>query len=871
MYDAGFPTAFMSLSPGRRLGPYEIVAPLGAGGMGEVYRARDTRLGRDVAIKVLPVNLARDEAARGRFEREARAVAALSHPNILAIHDLGRDEATHYVVMELLEGETLRDRLGRSELSIPKAIDYASQIAQGLAAAHERGITHRDVKPENLFVTTTGLIKILDFGLARQTTVEPSEDSRAVTAVPLTEPGMVVGTAGYMSPEQVRGTGVDQRSDVFSFGCVLHEMLGRRRPFQRDTSAETMTAILREAPPSLSSLRPEVSPALEQIVLHCLEKEPGERFQSMRDVVFSLRALTSGSSPTGRAAPVAGGGAGPRARPLAWFAAGLAATALAWLAWGLTRSPAQPPSFQKLTFQRGTIYSARFAPDGQTVVYGASWSGKGIELYSARLDSATSRPMGVAADVLAVSPSGEMALSLDRRTKVSLLSTGRLARAPLGGGAPREILDGVVDADWSPDGKELAVTREAGAEAVLEYPIGHVLYRGAGYLSAPRVSPDGRAVAFIRHQVKGDDRGNVALVDTTGKVRTLSPDLPSVTGVAWSPNGREVWYSAWIPPGGYTIEAVTPGGERRVVFRSGERIRLLDVQGGRALVGYETARTGISGRLRGDEREHDLSFLDGSCATDLTPDGGALLFTEAWVGGGPGYSFFLRKASGGEPVRLGVGWGSDLTRDGQWALSYPVDPPMHLTITPTGPGTARTIDLPGFEAIGGAKLLPGQKHILFWGSETGEAFRGYIIDLPDGRPRAVTPSGVAPPLFTNATHAISPDGRWIAALDPAGAMSLYPVEGGEPRPVPGTGANDLPVAWAAGGRELLVRRQGEVPARVYRLDLETGRRVPWKELVPADPSGVVAILGVVATPDLRHFAYTYLRLLTELYVVDGLQ
>jgi Tol biopolymer transport system component len=861
----------MPLSPGHRLGPYEIVAPLGAGGMGEVYRARDTRLGREVAVKVLPENLARDEAARGRFEREARAVAALSHPNILAIHDLGRDEAAHYAVMELLAGETLRDRLGRSELSIPKAIDYASQIAQGLAAAHERGITHRDVKPENLFVTTTGLVKILDFGLARETSAGAPADSRVQTAAQLTEPGMVVGTVGYMSPEQVRGAVADHRSDIFSFGCVLHEMLGGRRPFQRDTRAETMTAILREAPLALSTLRPEVSPALEQVVLHCLEKEPGERFQSMSDVVFSLRAPTSASSPAARSGPVVVGGFRQRARPLAWFAAGLAATALVWLAWGLSRSPARAPSFQRLTFQRGTIYSARLAPDGQTVVYGASWSGRGIQLYSARLDSATSRPMGVAADVLAISPSGEMALSLDRRTKVSFLSTGRLARAPLGGGAPREILDGVVDADWSPDGNELAVTREAGAEAVLEYPIGHVLYRGAGYLSAPRVSPDGKAVAFVRHQLKGDDRGNVALVDTNGNVRTLSPDLPSVTGVAWSPNGREVWYSAWIVAGGHAIEAVTPGAGRRVVFRSGARIRLLDVQGGRALVAYETTQAGISGRLRADEREHDVSFLDGSIATDLTPEGDALLFCETGVGGGPGYSFFVRKASDGEPVRLGEGWGSDLTRDGQWALSYPVDPPMHLTITPTGPGTARTIDLPGLEAVGGATWLPDEKRILFWGSETGEAFRGYVIDLPDGRPRPVTPSGVTPPLVVSATHTVSPDGRWIAALDPAGAISLYPVAGGGPRPVPGAGANDVPVAWAASGRELLVRRQGELPARVYRLDLGTGRRALWKELVPADPSGVVQIMGVVATPDLRHFAYTYLRLLTELYVVDGLQ
>jgi TolB-like protein len=281
----------MALTSGTRLGPYEILSPLGAGGMGEVYRARDEKLGREVAVKVLPDSTARDPDALARFEREARAVAALSHPNILSIFDFGSVEGVSFAVTELLEGETLREKIAAGALPPRRAADYATQIAAGLAAAHGKGVIHRDLKPENLFVTKDGHVKILDFGLASKKTPAMSEASDAPTAASLTEPGAVLGTVGYMSPEQARGKLTDHRSDIFSFGAVLYEMLSGERPFRGETPAERLTAILRDDPPEL----PEVvrsAPGLERIALRCLEKEPEQRFQNARDVVFALEAVS---------------------------------------------------------------------------------------------------------------------------------------------------------------------------------------------------------------------------------------------------------------------------------------------------------------------------------------------------------------------------------------------------------------------------------------------------------------------------------------------------------------------------------------------------------------------------------------------------
>src|ERR1700734_1769376 len=296
----------MKLTPGTKLGPYEIVAIVGAGGMGEGYRARDSRLKRDVAIKVLPQAFSLDADRLRRFEQEALATAALNHPNILAVFDIGTSEGSPYVVSELLEGETLRDRLRGGSLALRKTLDYALQVAHGLAAAHEKGIIHRDLKPDNLFVTKDGRVKILDFGLAKLTQPEPGVHTSLPTVTHGTEAGVVMGTAGYMPPEEVRGPAGDPRSDIFSFGAILYEMLSGKRAFHRDTAADTMSAILKEDPPDLSETGRNVSPALEGIVQHCLEKNPESRFHSASDTALDLEHLSGPSGATAKVTVTAG-------------------------------------------------------------------------------------------------------------------------------------------------------------------------------------------------------------------------------------------------------------------------------------------------------------------------------------------------------------------------------------------------------------------------------------------------------------------------------------------------------------------------------------------------------------------------------------
>jgi len=457
----------VTLATGTKLGPYEILGAIGAGGMGEVYRAKDARLGRTVAIKVLPSSFAADRERLQRFAQEARSAAALNHPNILSIFDIGDGESgSPYVVSELLEGETLRDRLRNGPLPTRKAIEYALQTARGLAVAHEKGIVHRDLKPENLFITEDNRVKILDFGLAKLTAPESNgHGADAPTVQAVTEPGLIMGTDGYMAPEQVRGKPADQRSDIFAFGAILYEMVSGKRAFHGETAADTMSAILKEDVPELAETARNVPPGLDRIVRHCLEKSPTQRFQSTGDLAFDLESLTEVSSAGSRSGVQAAAkqavAASSRRRVLQIAGAVVGVLVIGALGWWLGSRGGRTtiPEYQQVTFRTGYIDNARFTPDG-SIVYQAAWDGGERQLYMARTQENGARELGLKdADLLAISKIGELAVRLNSINLTGYAVTGTLARVPMSGGSPRGVLDNLQDADWAPDGEQMAVVR----------------------------------------------------------------------------------------------------------------------------------------------------------------------------------------------------------------------------------------------------------------------------------------------------------------------------------------------------------------------------------------------------------------------------
>jgi len=856
---------------GSRLGPYEILALIGAGGMGEVYRAKDPRLGRDVAIKVLPASFSADPDRLRRFEQEARAAGILNHPNITAVHDIGTHDGAPYVVSELLEGETLRTALSGGKLSQRRAIDYALQIAHGLAAAHEKGIVHRDLKPENLFVLKDGRVKILDFGLAKLTHTETDPGATSLpTATGGTEPGVVLGTLGYMSPEQVKGRPADARSDIFSFGAILYEMLSGKRAFHGDSAAETMSAILREEPPDLSVTNQSISPGLERIVRHSIEKNPEQRFHSAHDLAFDLETLADVSA-TGRLAAVAGpdrSAARKRLLPIGAALVLAAGTLAAGYFLGLRKGTAAPPAFRQLTFRRGAIWGARLGADGKSILYSASWGGKPTEIYVSHPESPESRAFGVAAtDVLAVSPSGELAVLVNADFDTAFSRAGTLARVGATGGAPRELLEKVEFADWSPDGRELAVVRAVQRRTRLEFPAGKVLYETAGWIGNPRFSPKGDRIAFLDHPVINDDGGSVAVVDLSGKKTTISPVYASAAGLAWSPDGGEVWFTAAEIGGNRGLHAVTLSGRRRTLARVTGLLTLHDVsRDGRVLLTQDANRIGlVAGSAASDET--DLTWLDWSLLADLSSDGRTVLFSEAGEGGGPGYSVYLRQVGAAAAVRLGEGSGQSLSPDGKQILAI-VHPTAEQSLVsyPTGAGESKVVSPAGFQ-VSAATWMPDGRRIAFNAVEPGHDVRSYLMDATGGKPRLFLPEGYR-------GLAISNDGRRIVARGPEGRYYAYSLEGGDPVAIPGiTQAADNVVGWVSGDRSIYVRRGSSttLPARVVRIALATGREEKWRDLLPADSAGLNTIFGVKVTPDGSRYAYSYFRSLSNLYLAEGIR
>lgn len=851
----------MALTSGTKLGPYEIQSPLGAGGMGEVYRARDTRLERIVAIKIVPAAFASDADRLMRFQQEARVLSALSHPNLLAIFDVGNQNSSCYLVCELLEGESLRERLNAGPLSVRKAVDYGIQMANGLAAAHEKGIVHRDLKPDNIFLTKDGRVKILDFGLAKSTS-SASENTVTIPS-PATVPGVVMGTVGYMSPEQVRGGTADLRSDIFSFGAVLYEMIAGQRAFRGASSVETMNAILKEDPAEISTVNRNISPAMERLIRRCLEKSPEERFQSARDLGFALDAV---SGVSGTAATPAASAHPKRKLSLAvWSSvAALLALALGLVAGMRLRAPVQP-SFHQLVFGRGFIETARFTPDGQSVIYGAAWNNKPFEIFSTRLEGLESRSFGLpAGNILGIASNGQMALGLGWHHTFNWMTEGTLAEASLSGGSARPVLEKVCDGDISRDGSNFAVVRCVGSEQALEFPIGKVLYRTNGYISHVRIAPQGDAVAFCDHPVLGDDRGYVAIVDLTGKLTRLTQQWSSLRGLAWSASGREVWFTASLKEDAQILFAVSRTGAIRTIHSSPSYMWLQDISSeGKVLLGdsQEGGLVGIHSLRVTSDQMIDLPS-ESTIATGVSHDGSLIAVDYSGAGSGPNYAVYLVKTDGSPPVRLGEGSSMGISPDGKWIAAF-LPTNSNFRLIPTGAGETRTFNLGSIRALDyyGSWVRDSSK-FAFPGAEPGKRARAYLIDIKSGQATAVTPEGVSDPL-------ISPDGRTVVARDTTQAFRLYPVGGGEPEVVRGLKDGEVPVQWDDSGTKLYTWDR-TFPAHIFLLDLKTGTRQPWTTIVPPDSAGVL-YGNIVMTPDGQTSVYRYRRAITTLYLAEGLR
>ncbi len=856
----------MAIPAGARLGGFEVLGPLGAGGMGEVYRARDTRLGREVALKVLPESLASDRERLARFEQEARAASALNHPNIVTIHEIGREGEVTFVAMELVDGKTLRELSVSGPMPVKKVLNVAAQVSEGLAKAHGAGIVHRDLKPENVMVSRDGFVKILDFGLAKLIETDSGEVSAMPTvAQPETRPGTVMGTVGYMSPEQASGEPLDYRSDQFSLGSVVYEMLTGKKPFQRRTAAETMSAIIREEPEPASRLRPDLPLPVRWVLDRCMAKDRDERYASTRDLARDLAGLRDHlSEATSGGETLLASPARRRLRPT-WIAAALvlaAGTGLAgWLAAKHFSPKTAAPTFKRLSFLSGSIGNARFAPDGQTIVYGHGSTVGESRLFLTRLGSSESKPFEFPGDILSISRSGDLAIWQRSRGRIT---TGLLAVVPMTGGAPRPLVEDVMwaSADWDPNGRDLAVVHKGGR---LEFPIGNVLVP-QGALGA-RFSPDGREIAFWK---EGEGTASLDVVDRLGKeVRALSSGWNPVAGgvPCWTADGREIWFTASKPGELESLWAVRRSGQLRQLVRVPGALELYDVsRDGRVLIGHHTLTRVLRGQAAGQSSEIELAWLDSSYPADLSTDGTTMLITEDGEGAGSGGpAIYIRTTDGAPAARIAEGEAVALSPDKQWVLAKRKEGGRRqFVMVPTGAGQSRPLVFEGLD-VGMGAFTPDGKEIVFEAVSGGKT-RIYAAAIAGGKARAIGRDGLG---FLPLTSPLSPDGRRAVAVA-AGKLVVFPLDGsGSPRELPGLSPPlSRAIQWSEDSRSLYVYELGSRPLQVDLYDVETGRRRPWKQ-IPIDKA--LARVQLRVTPDGKTYVYGAFSAFSGLYLVEGLR
>jgi len=891
---------------GETIGPYELLSQLGSGAMGVVYLAQDGRLGRKIALKLLPSQFTNDKDRLRRFQQEARAASALNHPNILTVYEVEQRDTLHYIATEFVDGVTLRQHMQARRMSLDEVLNIATQVASALQAAHAAGIAHRDIKPENIMIRSDGYIKVLDFGLAKLTENELSP------AAAETNPGVVMGTPRYMSPEQARGLDVDLRTDIFSLGTVVYELVTGKLPFEGETTSDVIAALIKDEPESMRTTVPELPLEFEQVVRKALAKDRGQRYQTIEEFSSALRrikdevqlnalvrtnsvgASVSSSEEKGQATSTRAGSTDPQLQqdtePV---------TKRSWIRWSvpafmlllvgavvigsiiLPKTDVQPhpkPSSsnarvnpdRQLTYRDGFISAARFAPDGKRVIYSAGFDGKPVELFFTDIEGSQSKSAGLGSVALkSVSRSGKIAVLVDFKLNVSDGYNGTLKILPAEGGPPEQEIPGVDDAAFAPDGS-FAVFKSVLGGQQLEYPDGQVLYKSTGWMSYPRFSPKGDKIAFFEHPL-GDFSGSLAVFDLSSKTITyLLKEWRALKGLAWDPNADEIWFGGARTNKILSVNAVSLSGQLRLdlyeVTEVGARIDDVS-EDGKLLITRGTNHTTMINLQRKSPPDAVNSRFAFSVSADISANGKTLLFYEGGYEGKDPLgtkTAYLSRLDGSEPVELGSGKALALSPDGKWALALEQTKPRpQLVLLSTSPGQSKPLPNPSIKEYHYASFFPDGRQILFTGIEEREGafIRSFVQDVNTGEVHPITEE------WTTALR-VSPDGKSVITLQPDGSYYIQPLDGGEPKAILGLERDDEPIQWSQDGRAIYVFGEGEFSTKIYRVNLATGERRKWKNIDPPNKVGLVGLElnrgGILITPDGKVCVYTYWILLQNI-------
>ena len=821
---------------------YRIERELGAGGMATVYLARDLKHERQVAIKVLRPELAAVIGAE-RFLSEIKTTANLQHPHILSLFDSGRVEGTVFYVMPFVDGESLRDRLAREkQLPIADVVRIAVEVADALQYAHQHGVIHRDIKPENILLHG-GHALVADFGIALA--------ASRTGGARMTETGMFLGTPQYMSPEQAMGEReLDARTDVYALGCTSYEMLTGEPPFTGPTAQAIVAKVMTADPVEATALRKSIPVHVADAVHTALQKLPADRFATPGAFADALR--NSGTS-SRRSSAVTGRAAAPRSG-LRWGTAMLVCALSAVVAFVVGRRSSGGAEYDQMLMQRRTyrtqaIFTARYSSNAEAFVYSAAESGNTPRIFV--VSGAYPEPRAIsdsATHLLAVSSKDELAVLIDAKYEHHRVFTGTLARMPLGGGTPREMVKGVRDADWSRDGSQIAIVRVIGGRDRLEYPIGTTLYETAGYLSDVRIAPDGQHIAFNEHPEKPDDRGFVAIVDLGGKHVALTGEYSEIEGLAWATDGKSVVAGVQIAGAVLQLQRVTLAGKIELTAPGVGDATIQDIaRDGRQLILREDALSSIWLQRANAAFASDLSWLNHTFFPILSGDGLQLVFGDAAGAAGNSYATMLRRTDGTPAVRLGEGAPLGVSRDKQWVLSA-VPLPVQLVAYPTGVGTARRLDHGEFAGITAAGFVSADTQFVVCGNARGASVRCYVGAVAGGPLRPFLSASVR-------SLVVSPDGASVIAnIADSGYRQVF-VRDGTSRPVAGLDPSDAVLRFSPDGKALWTRKPNALPVRVERVDLVTGARTLLLPPFGIGRPGLVAVPGVTLADDPRTHAY----------------